>query len=152
MSSGLHNRVKERLKQESIRAKEEARREEELKQESIKQIELEKQRTNTLYENQVSKKVCPIGTYLRNNELKKVGRVTGYYGLEIVTNNDWKFEIDTNGVMPDFVDIIGYSEYTKSLQKQQQQEIKKNKSENARKLQQLIDVEIAELTKKTKEK
>ena len=144
--------AEERKKQESIRAKEQEEREEELKRESIKQIELEKQRTNTLYENKISKRICPVGTYLRNNQLKKVGRVTGYYGLEVVTNNDWKFDIDTNGNMPNFVDIIGYSEYTKSLQKQQQQEIKKNRLENAQKLQQLIDVEIAELTKKTKEK
>ena len=143
--------AEERIKQEIKRAKEEARREEEARKESIAKIEVETRKNNTLYENKVSKKVCPIGTYLRNDNLNKVGRVVGYYGLEIITNNDWNFTIDGNGIIPDEVVIIGYAEYAKSLKKQKEQEEKKNRKENATKLQQLIDEEIQEQTKRTKQ-
>ena len=143
--------AEERLKQESIRAKEEARREEDARKESLAKIEVETRKNNTLYENKVSKKVCPIGTYLRNDKLNKVGRVIGYYGLEIITNNDWKFNIDGNGVMPKEVVMIGYAEYAKALKLQKEQEEKNNRKNNATKLQQLIDEEIQEQTNRTKQ-
>lgn len=142
--------AEEKAKQESIRAKEEAKLEEERKKESLAQIEIERRRTNTLYENKVSKKIVPVGTYLKNNKLNKVGRVIGYYGLEVITNNDWNFTIDGNGVIPDEVIIIGYAEYTNKLKIQKEQEEKRNRKENASKLQQLIDDEINEQTQKTK--
>ena len=142
--------AEEREKQESIRVKEEAKKEEEARKESLAKIEVETRKNNTLYENKVSKKVCPIGTYLRNDKLNKVGRVIGYYGLEIMTNNDWNFTIDGNGVIPEEITIIGYAEYTKKLKAQKEQEEKKNRKENANKLQQLINEELQEQSKKTK--
>ena len=144
--------AEEREKQESIRVKEEAKIEEERKKESLAQIEIERRKTNTLYENKVSKKIVPVGTYLKNNKLNKVGRVISYYGLEVITNNDWNFTIDGNGVIPDEVVIIGYAEYTNRLKAQKEKEEKKNRKTNADKLQQLLDDELRELTKKTKAK
>ena len=150
-----------RIIQESIEAEElvlqlerhkntQRRLEEERRANEIKQAELEKQRTNTLYENQVSKKVCPIGTYLRNDKTKKVGRVVGYYGLEVITNNDWNVVIDSNGTKPDEITEIGYAEYIRTLQRQKEKEEKKQNRENAKKIQQILDEEIKQLTSKTK--
>lgn len=136
---------------ESKKAKEEEKLEKERQRESLAMIEVETRRINTLYENTISQKVCPIGTYLKNSELKKVGRVVGYYGLEVKTNNDWNFNIDTNGTIPEEITMIGYAEYTKSLKAQKEREEKRYKKENAIKLQQLIDEELAEQTRKTKE-
>lgn len=137
---------------ESKKAKEIAMAEEKVKQESLAQIEVERRRTNTLYENKVSKKVVPIGTYLRNSKLNKFGRVVGYYGLEIITNNDWNFEIAGNGVIPDEITIIGYAEYARKLKAQKEAEEKKNQLANASKTQKIIDEELKHQTEITKSK
>ena len=142
--------AEERAIEESKKAKQEALLEEERKRESLARIEVETRRNNTLHENKVSKKYCPIGTYVRNDKINKVGRIIGYYGLEIITNNEWNFMIDGNGVIPDEVVIIGYAGYTKKLKAQKEKEEQKNRKENAAKLQQLIDEEIREQSDITK--
>lgn len=138
---------------ESMRAKEQARIEEEAKKESLARIEVETRRTNTLYENQVSKKVCPIGTYLRNDKTHKVGRVIKHYGLEIITNNDWQFTLDPEKTeLPKNISMIGYAEYARTLKKQKEAEEKKNRVENASKIQKLLDEELKQQTEITRAK
>lgn len=127
---------------ESKRAKAEAIAEEKARQESLAKIEVERRKTNTLYENEVSKKVVPVGTYLRNSKINKVGRVVGYYGFEVITNNEWNFELDGNGVIPDEVVIIGYAEYARKLKAQKEHEKKNNQKANASKTQKIIDEEL----------
>lgn len=119
-------------------------------QESIKQAEVEKRRTNTLYENKVSKEKCPIGTYLRNDKTKKVGRVVGYYGLEVITNNEWNFTLDGNGIYPKEIKEIGNVEYIKKLKAQKKREEEKQKKEDALRIQKILEEEIAKQTKETK--
>lgn len=127
--------------------------EEERIKESEKAVAVERQRTNTLYENEVSKKIAPIGTYLRNNTNKKVGRVVGYYGLEIITNNEWNFTLDPEKTeLPEDITMIGYAEYTRKLKAQKEREEKLNRLANANQIQKLIDEEIARQTAETREK
>lgn len=143
-------RAEEMAKQEEIRLQNLRQLEEEKWQNEIKQAELERQRTNTLYENQVSKRKCSIGTYLRNDKTKKVGRVVGYYGLEVITNNEWNYTLDSNGNKPGEITEIGYVEYIRTLKRQKEQEEKKLKKENAKKIQKILDEELKIQTEKTK--
>lgn len=137
---------------ESKRAKEIAMQEEEAKKESLAKIEIEKRKTNALWEDKVTKKVIDGKKYWRNNKTKKVGKVDRIYGLEVVTNNDWSFTLNGNGNIPEEVVNIGYAEYAKTLKKQKEAEEKKNRIENASKIQKLIDEELREQTEQTKAK
>ena len=137
---------------ESKRAKEEARIEEEKMKVSLAQVEVETRRTNALYENKITKKVIDGKKYWRNNKIKKVGKVDKIYGLEVVTNNDWSFMLDTNGNLPDEIVNIGYAEYARTLKRQKEREEKRNSIENANKIQQLIDAEMREQEKTIKDK
>lgn len=139
----------ERLKE--LREQEEIRLERAKHNEYLAQIEIERRKTNTLHENQVSKKILPIGTYLMNNELKKVGRVIGYYGLEVITNNDWNIILDENGTIPKEIEMIGFKRYDKELKKQLDRE-KKISPEQAYKTNQIYEQERAEQKQKVKEK
>ncbi len=144
--------AEERAKEESIRVKEEEKREEERKKESLAQIEIERRKTNTLYEDKITKKAIDGKKYWRNNKTMKVGKVDRIYGLEVITNNDWSFEIDKVDGIPKEVVNIGYVEYINRLKAQKEREEKKNRKINADKLQQLLDDELRELTEKTKAK
>ncbi len=138
---------------ESKRAKEQARIEEEAKKESIVKIEVEVRKTNTLYENKITKKAIDGKKYWRNNKTMKVGKVKSIYGLEVITNNDWSFVIDkVDGSVPKEIVNIGYAEYARTLKKQKEAEERKNQKANASKIQKLIDDEIKAQTEITKSK
>ncbi len=119
------SREREREKQEQIEYQKRI-------EESIKAAEIEKNKANALYENEVSKKVCPVGTYLKNIETKKVGRVIRYYGLRVVTDADWWFDITNTGEIPKEIQVIGWREYSETMKKQiekagdQQEEMSRN--------------------------
>ena len=138
---------------ESKRAKAQMEQEEKAKQESLAQIEVERRRTNTLYEDKITKRVIDGKKYWRNNKTLVVGKVDRIYGLEVITNNNWSFMIDAvDGSVPEEVVNIGYAEYTKSLKAQKEREAKKLNKENADRIQSIIDKDIAELTKEVRAK
>ena len=146
----VEKRAIEKSIAESERIKALRLQEEENKRESLAQVEIETRKTNTLYENKVSKNIMPIGTYLRNDKLNKVGQVVGYYGLEVITNNEWNFKLDENGIAPEEIEQIGYAEYMRRLKKEKELAEKKKQRENASNIQKLIDEEIAKRTTETK--
>ena len=135
--------------QEYQREQEQIREERERQKESIAKVEVERRKTNTLYEDQITKKVIEGKKYWRNNELKKVGKVESIYGLDVITNNDWQFTLDTNGNIPSEVVNIGYNEYIKELKKQKEQAEKTKKTDQATlyKINQIYEQERAEQKK-----
>lgn len=142
-------REAEMLAEESRqREQEQIREERERKQESIAQAEIEKRKTNTLYEDKITKKVIEGKKYWRNNKLKKVGKVERVYGLDVITNNDWQFTLDKNGNIPSEVVNIGYHEYIKELKRQKEREEKRQQLENAYKTNELYEQESSEQKKK----
>lgn len=138
---------------ESKRAKAEAIAEEKAKQESLAKIEVKVRKDNVLYEDKITKKAIDGKKYWRNNKTMKVGKVDRIYGLEVITSNDWSFVINkVDGSVPKGIVNIGYAEYKRTLEKQKEQEEKKNQLINASKTQKLIDDEIKAQTEITKSK
>lgn len=119
----------ERLKESIRKRQEEIENENKRKRESIEKAEIEKRITNTLYEDTITKKVIDGKKYWRNDTTKKVGKVEKIYGLEVVTNNNWSFELDDNGNLPEDVINIGYREYIQELKKQKIKESATNPME-----------------------
>ena len=140
--------AEEKAKQESIREKAEQQAEKQRQEESIAQAEIEKRKSNTLYEDMITKKVIEGKKYWRNNKLNKVGKVESIYGLDVITNNNWQFTLDTNGNIPSEVVNIGYPEYIKALKKQKESEEKKHQIENAYKTNELYEHVRSEQKKK----
>ena len=66
-----------------------------------------------MFDTKLAKRICPIGTYVEDTELKLVGRVNEIYGLCIYTDNNWAFTLLETGELPENITYLSYREYKK---------------------------------------
>lgn len=139
----------ELIKESQRKEKERLEKELQLKKES--EIAAQQQRVNAEYETKVSQKHCPKGTYLYNKDLNKVGRVIGYYGLQVNTDGGWFFSLnEVDGSYPSNILEIGWKDFNKRLAKEITN--KKLTNEEVYQLKQRYEDSIKEETRKTQEK
>ena len=120
-----------------------ARLEKQRHQESLEREAIEVRKRNTLYENEISKKYCPIGTYILDKDTGKVGQANNYNGLRVLTNGDVFFDINEDGTLPDHITFISAKKYSQELEKQIDKSIGQNKYELEKQYKEWFDKETA---------